>query len=89
MQGDKDRPFGGLRGDLVWRDPRPVKSHLGQRFVRFNYQCTAPLDDFLIVQVGVPLRQIFRFFKLRFYRSSDYELVMNFENAWEGSTFDI
>ncbi len=47
----KDGPFGGFRGDLVWRDPRPIKSNLGQRFVGLDCQCAAPIDDFLIVQI--------------------------------------
>jgi hypothetical protein len=81
VQRNEDWPFGGLRDDLVWRDPTPVKSNLGQRFERLNYQCAPPIDDFLIVQIRFPLGQISRFFKLRFYGRSGYELVINFENA--------
>src|SRR5258708_3072015 len=78
MQRNKDGPFGGLRCDLIWRDPRPLKSNLGQRFVRLDCQCAAPIDDLLIVQIRLPLPQSF---KLRFYGNSYYELVINFENA--------
>ena len=74
----QDGPFEGLRADLIWRDPRPIKSNLGQRFVRLDCQCAAPIDDLLIVQIRLPLRQ---YFKLRFYGDSYYELVINFENA--------
>jgi hypothetical protein len=63
MQRNKDGALGGLRGDLVWRDPRPVKSDLGQGFVWLNQKGAAPTDDFLIVQIRLPLRQISEFFK--------------------------
>jgi len=79
VQCDKEGSFGGFRADLVWRDPRPVKSNLGQRFEGLDNQRTAPIDNFLIVQIRFPLGQISRFFKLRFYGRSDYELVINFE----------
>jgi hypothetical protein len=36
------------------------------------------MDDLLIVQIRLPLRQ---YFKPRFYGDSYYELVINFENA--------
>ena len=66
VQCDKDGSSGGFRADLVWRDPRPVKSNLDQRFEWLDDQRTAPINDFLIVQVRVPLRQILRLFKCDF-----------------------
>jgi hypothetical protein len=86
---DKDGSFGGFRADLVCRDPTPIKSNIGERFVRLNNQCMELIDDFLIFQVRVPLRPILRCFKMRFCGSSDYELVINSKTPWEGSTFDI
>jgi hypothetical protein len=81
VQCDKDGSFGGFRSDLVWRDPGPIKSNLCQRFVRFNHQFAAAFNDFLIVQIRLPLRQISQFFKLRFCGGSGYELVIVFETA--------
>jgi hypothetical protein len=81
VQSDKDGPCGGPRSDLVWRDPRPVKSNVGQRFVRFNHKCAAPIDDFLIVQIRSPLRQNSPLSKIAIRGTSDDELVINLENA--------
>jgi len=68
--------------DVIWYGVTQDRQiNLGQRFKRLNYQCAAPIDDFLIVQIRLPLRQMSQFFKLRFCDGSGYELVIVFENA--------
>ena len=66
--------------EVIWYGvtQRPLKSDLGQRFVRPDCQCASPMDNLLIVQIRLPLRQ---YFKLRYCDGSYYELVINFEDA--------